>query len=193
MIDQSKLTRKERRALEFAGANTAAQEQHAEGSASLQKKLNRFEIGTIQVAKDGSIYIPEIRDSFHLRVTTDGMMIPYKDLDDVYKSKGWNVPREVCGGDTPVVFTQFVNNWFFRGIKKVEFVFRDNVKTVDGYIDHLALRRALLKYISQIMNSFEPSHEHKIAYVTYCLHTCCSSVVWEVSEEQEPEREREAQ
>jgi hypothetical protein len=83
------------------------------------------------------------------------LLPPMSEIPDQYKSYGnkWCV---------------LVSNWFFRGLKKSEFVPKEGVD-----------RDEALRHIKAILGSFEPKHEHKEAACAYLLALWFKSVQYE--------------
>lgn len=87
-------------------------------------------------------------------------------------------PLTENNGDTLACYSRMLNDWFYKGLTRVEFEFKPNVWTVDHMQDKKSLANALERYIDRILGSFYPSHEHKFAYLIYVVDTCCTNVSW---------------
>jgi hypothetical protein len=63
-----------------------------------------------------------------------------------------------------------VSEWFYSGLSFLSLQVKPNV---------VGDRNDFFAYFSTVMQSSEPSHEHKFAYLTYLLHQCCTDIEFE--------------
>ncbi|QRE00184.1 hypothetical protein [Burkholderia phage BCSR5] len=177
------LNRKQRRALQFAGRSDTFYEQHKAGLAQVEAKQALEEglppVQTVIKEVDGWIAIPEFDGTFMPYVIN--YMIPYADLDDKYKSAAFNYSgqyREKCEGNVPAAYQALLSEWFYGGLLKLELTFKPNVRCANGDTAHNAIMKRLRLYLGEILGSFEPSHEHKFAYLVYVLDMVCTNARW---------------
>lgn len=162
------LNRKQRRALQF-GAPEERAAIIAEINASLPPKVIK--------ETDGRIVIPYINDT---RAVEYHWMIPYKELDDAYKSSVFNsFYTQQTSGDGIGHFNKMLSDKFYSGLQRLSFTLKPNVYgNPDPACNGIPLDRQLLRYVFTILSDWGPAHEHKFAYCTYAMHTCCSHVEW---------------
>jgi hypothetical protein len=183
---EKKLNRRERRAQQFGHHQP---EHHAAGLLSAAKKLNPetdvtatelFERLARRTVKEvnGIIVIPSFNEQ-KIYESEVQYMIPYAELDDKYKSSSSYHLHNVTEGSTPAHYHRLLMDWFYTGLIRIDFVFKSNVELPTGEKNQQALRKALLRYVGRILQSFEPRHEHKFAYLIYVLDTLCESASWE--------------
>jgi hypothetical protein len=169
-LNDPKLSRKERRALEFG---------RAEAREEVLKKIEAQKGDVpIMIIKevDGIIRVPLISGWHHIRF----YMIPYDELDPKYRQDF--MPLTVTGGSTLPVYRTLLSLWFFRGLKSLSMVLKPNVKhAVDDTVTGMEATR-LKQYIREVLNDCGSSHAHKMAYLTYVLDTCCESIEWVCNE-----------
>jgi len=76
------------------------------------------------------------------------------------------IPKEFWRGNTK--WNKLFNDWFFNGIKDLQFDLKDDV---NGEI--------MMKHIGAVMGSWAPQHEHKEAAVVFLFSLWCNDVKWE--------------
>jgi len=79
------------------------------------------------------------------------------------------IPKEFKNGHTK--WNKLFNEWFFLGLKKIEFKPKDGVDLDKAF-----------KHIRSIMTSWKPKHEHKEAAVSYLMSEYFKDVEWEVAD-----------
>lgn len=96
---------------------------------------------------------------------------------------GWNVSKLIPPMEQiPVEFVsvsdhnrnewvKMVNDWFFKGLKNVEWKPKEGVETTEA-----------IRHVTAIMRSFEPTHEHKVAGCAYLLSEFFEDVKYELAE-----------
>lgn len=91
----------------------------------------------------------------------DGIIPAYKDIPDEYKT---DYPED----QLIKKFREFTDMWFFCGVHII------NITPKEG-ID----KKKALRMVTAVIKSFEPSHEHKQAGVTYLMHNLFDDVEYE--------------
>jgi hypothetical protein len=66
----------------------------------------------------------------------------------------------------------FLSQWFFKGLISAKFNLKPDA--VVGGED------AFKVFVASILQSRAPAHEHKMAFLTWTIHTCCESVTYQV-------------
>lgn len=77
-----------------------------------------------------------------------------------------DIPEEFKVGNTK--WNIISNDWFFNGLKNVQFLPKDGVDPEDA-----------IRHISAIMSSFKPSHQHKEAACAYLISNFFEDVKYE--------------
>lgn len=168
---EKKLSRKERRALEF-GTPEAQQ-------AIRMKLQGRFPF-YFDIAAEVKM-IPTIG----MLEREDEFIMPYDRIPEAYRVSPPNVANLYAGtADTPEKMHVLLRVWFFKGLSEFDIHLREDVRLVteDGKTDKASVLKALQAYTYRIMGSWAPAHEHKMAYVAYVLHSCASKILWTSSE-----------
>lgn len=68
-----------------------------------------------------------------------------------------SIPREFYNYDNK--YNKLVSGWFFKGLSKSQLKVKNGINQADAF-----------GHMKAIMNSFEPSHEDKIASVAYLMN-----------------------
>lgn len=129
--------------------------------------------------RNGTIVVPYIHDTAPVELA---WMIPYRDIPVKYSnlSDSPSSSRDTHGS-TPQHYRRMLTDKFYRGLSELSLVLRPNVianPSPDINVKRLNAERQLILYVMTILADFGPSHEHKFAYCTYVLDTCCTSVSW---------------
>lgn len=167
-----KLNRKERRLLEHGSL--------AERTA-VHEKLKALAPPKRVIEKDGLVLLPVI----HAGMSGDPMwqfMIPRDQLDPKYFEETMYTYKTGSPASGVSAYRQFILDWFFGGLKSVEFTFKPNVHIV-GTSLKLPLKQVLLTYLHFLMDTRESEHNHKKAYMAYVIDMCCTDVTWERAKE----------
>jgi len=99
--------------------------------------------------------IPEVTNADVAFGTTIGLP-DYDAIPDEFKNRYGNK------------WVQLFNDWFFCGLKKLEFIPKENVDV-----------NKAIRHIKALMCSFSPSHEHKTAGVAYLMSQYFEDVKYE--------------
>lgn len=162
----TQLSRKERRALEFGNGQA-----RAEVMEKIQAAKDREPLLCIKEV-DGLIVIPRMG-----ALPMHNYMIPYTDLDDKYKQALARHTATVSdmSGNTQETYATMLSTWFFFGLAELTLTLKENVVCISDD-QKIAPQVALKRYMYWILESMEPSQEHKMAYLRYVLDMCCVSV-----------------
>lgn len=180
---EKQLNRRERRALIYAESRPSVEHAAALESAKCKEEANK-PIFVVEVQPDGWIVIPTFTREDSPGHTVPvwfqsdlAFMLPEDKVQDFYV--GIMVSTQDNGsGNTIKAYSCMLRTWFFGGLQSLELTFKPNVRTVSGDITQKALHSALVQYVGTLLQSFEPSHEHKFAYLTYVMDMCCSQISW---------------
>lgn len=71
----------------------------------------------------------------------------------------------------PAEITEMLSHWFFNGLLRVSFKFKPD--RVEGS------ERQFTALVARILQSRQPSHNHKMAFLTQLIHECCVSTTYQ--------------
>lgn len=165
--DLPKLSRKERRALEFGTP---------EAQAAIRLKLQTRKPFPFDADADIRM-IPTIGT----RERVEPFMLPIGKIPDEYfDHPPANVNTYAGTAKTPIDMHVMLSVWFFCGLYEFELFLRPNFILCDekGKTDEESVKNALRVYVHTLMHSMEAGHAHKMAYVAYVLHKCCEKILW---------------
>jgi len=72
-------------------------------------------------------------------------------------------------------YQEMLSVWFFEGLTHFKATLKANVQSERG---PQTILQDFKSYVKEILQSMEPSQEHKMAYLTYVFVTCCVEVEW---------------
>jgi hypothetical protein len=88
------------------------------------------------------------------------LLLPlYKDIPEDFKLERGDARK----------WTKIVNEWFFNGMRSVRVIVKR--KEIDQVV--------AMRHLKEIMNSWEPQHEHKIAGVAYLMSLWFDDIMYE--------------
>lgn len=165
----AELNRKQRRALQFGNP-----EERAAIIADINAKLPPKVVKEV----DGRIVIPYIDDTASVE---RHWMIPYTDISEEFGNSAWNIGfnMQQTSGCEPAHYHKMLSDKFYSGLSSLKLTLKPNVfGNPHPDCKNVPVERQLLRYVFLILGDWGPAHEHKFAYCTYVLHTCCSHVEW---------------
>lgn len=92
--------------------------------------------------------------------------------NEAYRSSASSINGESLSTiDTPRDIAGMLNQWFFSGLLSIRFNLKPNRVAGDD--------KEFGAFVRIVLGSFEPSHEHKMAFLTWVIHECCASVTYQ--------------
>lgn len=158
----AKLPRKVRRAYDFG---TAEQRKEIEAKYGPRKPFFVQEI-------DGRIEIPIIEGFSEMP-----WMMPYKDIPDIYECDPYSI-SQTTHATSPEEYRHLLSAWFHRGLSEFKPKLKVNVWVAGDTSPQVTSQLAFKRYVGIILQSREPSHEHKFAYLVYVCDVCCDHIDW---------------
>lgn len=71
----------------------------------------------------------------------------------------------------PIQIAGMLSQWFFRGLLSITFKLKpDTVSCTE---------KEFKLFVSYVLQDRAPSHEHKMAFLTWVIHVCCESVTYQ--------------
>lgn len=80
------------------------------------------------------------------------------------------IPEEFRNLNSRSKWSKLQSDWFFNGLRNAQWTPREGIET-----------QAALRHLKAIQGSFEPSHEHKAAAVSYLASLWFEDVTYEVA------------
>lgn len=122
---------------------------------------------------DGRIEIPVIATMWFIKDLS--WMMPYADLPNDYKVTCTRDDGKRKYARSPADYVALIHTWFHCGLQVCEIKLRPNV-----FSQEADTMKAFKVYLNTLLRSFEPSQEHKMAYLAYVCHTCCEHIDWQM-------------